>query len=75
MLPDWTRRIPNRSISAAANGAVRPNRIRFTDTAAEMVARDHPNSSCSGVMSTPGVARNPAAPMIAETALRRMTVL
>ena len=32
-----TRRMPNRSISAAANGEVRPNSTRLTETAAEMV--------------------------------------
>ena len=66
--PATTRRMPNRSIRAAANGAVSPNSSRFTETAAEIVPRDQPNSSCSGVMSTPGVARNPAAPMIATKA-------
>ena len=29
---------------------------------------DQPNSSCSGVISTPGVARKPAAPTIATNA-------
>ncbi len=57
-----TRRMPNRFIRAAANGAVSPNSIRFTDTATEMVPRDQPNSSCSGSISAPGVARKPAAP-------------
>ena len=57
-----TRRMPNRFIRAAANGAVSPNSIRFTETASEIVPRDQPNSSCSGVMSAPGAARNPAAP-------------
>ena len=38
---DTTRRIPKRSISAAANGDVRPYRMRLTDTAAEIVVRDH----------------------------------
>ena len=33
-----TRRMPKRSISAAANGAVRPYSTRLTETAAEMVA-------------------------------------
>jgi hypothetical protein len=56
-----TRRTPKRSISAAANGPVRPNRIRFTDTAAPIVPRLQPNSSSSGTISTPGVARKPAA--------------
>ena len=34
-----TRRMPNRSISAAANGAVRPKSSRLTETAAEIVAQ------------------------------------
>ena len=55
-----TRRMPNCSMSAAANGAVRPNSSRLTLTASETVAVDHPNSSCSGRISTPGVARKPA---------------
>lgn len=49
-----TRRMPNRSIRAAANGAVRPYSARFTDTAKPMVARDQWNSACSGSMSRPG---------------------
>jgi hypothetical protein len=63
-----TRRMPNRSISAAANGAVRPYSTRLTDTAVEMVPRDQPNSCRNGVISTPGVARKPAAPMVAMNA-------
>ena len=66
--PATTRRMPNRSISAAANGAVRPNSSRLTETATEMVPRDQPNSSCSGSISTPGVARKPAAPTSATKA-------
>jgi hypothetical protein len=53
---------------AAANGAVRPKSSRFTETATEIVPRVQPNSSSSGVISTPGVARKPAAPMIATNA-------
>ncbi len=56
-----TLRTPNRSIAAAANGPVRPNRTRLTLTASEMVARDQPKSCCSGTMSTPGVDRKPLA--------------
>ena len=55
--------MPNRSISAAANGAVRPYRIRLTPTATDSSPRDQPNSSCSGTISTPGADRNPAAPI------------
>ena len=56
-----TRRKPKRPMRAAANGPVSPNRTRFTDTAAEIVARLHPKSCSSGSISTPGAARNPAA--------------
>jgi len=55
-----TRRTPKRSISAAENGAVRPNSTSPSDTAIEMVPRDQPNSCCSGTIRTPGVARKPA---------------
>ena len=61
--------MPKRSMSAAANGAVRPNRIRLTETAAEMVASGHRNSSCSGCSITDGVARKPAAPTSATNAM------
>lgn len=52
-----TRRMPNCSMRAAANGAVSPNSSRSTLTASETVAVDQPSSSCSGRISTPGVAR------------------
>src|SRR3954447_1293093 len=38
----------------------------FTATAAEIVDTDQPNSACSGSMSTPGTARNAAAPTSAR---------
>lgn len=60
--PATTRRMPSRSISAAANGEITPYRTRLIDTAAEIVDLDQPNSSCSGSISTLGAARNPAAP-------------
>src|SRR5215204_4150050 len=63
-----TRRIPNRSISAAANGAITPYKIRFTLTAVDMRVRGQPNSSCSGIIKTPGAARKPAAPSNATKA-------
>src|SRR5215213_5539822 len=63
-----TRRIPNRSISAAANGAITPYKIRFTLTAVDMSVRGQPNSSCSGIIKTPGAARKPAAPSSATNA-------
>ena len=56
-----TARTPNRSMRAAANGAVSPNSTRLTPTASETRPRDQPNSSSSGTMSTPGAARKPAA--------------
>ena len=59
-----TRWMPSRSMSAAENGAASPKSTRLTDTAPPMTPIGQPNSSCSGVMSTPGVDRNPAAPMI-----------
>ena len=59
-----TRRMPKRSIRAAANGAVRPYRARFTETAAPIVPRDQSNSACSGSMRRPGTERKAAAPMI-----------
>ena len=57
-----TRRTPKRCINAAAKGAMKPNRSRLTEMAAEIVARLQPNSSWSGTISTPGVERKPAAP-------------
>src|SRR3954452_240955 len=41
----------------------------FSATAAEIVDTDQPNSACSGSMSTPGTARNAAAP----TSARKVT--
>src|SRR5689334_23795560 len=38
----------------------------FSATAAEMVDTDQPNSACNGSMSTPGTARNAAAPTSAR---------
>jgi hypothetical protein len=55
-----TRRTPKRSMSAAENGAVRPKSRRPIETATEIVARDQPNSFCSGTIRTLGVARKPA---------------
>jgi len=63
--PRVTARRPKRSMSAAANGPVRPNRTRLIETAIEMTARFQPNSFCSGTISTLGVARKPAAPISA----------
>src|SRR5882757_5313334 len=57
-----TRRTPKRSIRAAANGAVSPNSAMLIAMASEMVPTDQPNSARSGSISTPGVARNAAAP-------------
>ncbi|MFC7583065.1 hypothetical protein ACFQYP_04110 [Nonomuraea antimicrobica] len=38
------------------------------ETASEIVPVDQPNSSCNGVISTPGVARKPAEPRMATNA-------
>jgi hypothetical protein len=56
--------MPNRSISAAANGAVSPYSARLTETASPIVPRDQWNSWCSGSISNPGSERKAAAPMI-----------
>ncbi len=55
------RRTPHRSITAAANGAVRPYRTRLRLTAPEVVARDQPNSDSTGSRSTPVEERKAAA--------------
>ncbi len=47
-------RNPKRSISAAANGAIRPNSKRRIDSADEIWVVDQPNSFSSGRMKTPG---------------------
>ncbi len=52
--------MPKLSISAAENGAVRPNISRPSEIPTEIVARDQPNSCCIGMISTLGVARKPA---------------
>ncbi len=56
-----TRRTPNRSISAAENGAIAPNRTRLIPIASEIWSTPHPNSSPSGSIITVGAARTPAA--------------
>src|SRR5690349_3561117 len=55
--PDNTGRTPNRSINAAANGAVSPNSVMLTDIASPTTPCDHPNSWCSGFIITPGTER------------------
>ena len=60
-----TGRTPNRSIRAAAKGAVRPNSVMLTDIASPTTPCDQPNSWCSGVIITPGTERKPAAPRMA----------
>src|SRR6185369_10110700 len=60
-----TGRTPNRSIRAAAKGAVRPNNVMLTDIASPTTPCDQPNSWCSGAIMTPGTERNPAAPRMA----------
>lgn len=59
-----TRRIPNRSMSAAANGAVSPYSARLTETANPISPRDQSNSVCSGSMRSPGSEAKAAAPMM-----------
>ena len=54
-----TRRMPKRSIRAAANGAVSPYRTRLIETAAEIVEPTSRTRPRSGSISTPGVARSP----------------
>ena len=55
------RRSPKRSMTAAANGPISRKRNMLIPIAKEIVARDQPNSLSSGTISTPGVARRPAA--------------
>jgi hypothetical protein len=63
-----TQRIPNRSISAAANGAINPYSTRFRLTALDIRVRGQPNSCSNGTINTPGAARKPAAPSRATNA-------
>ena len=53
--------MPKRAMKAAAKGPISPKRMRLIATASEISARFHPNSDWRGTMSTPGVARVPAA--------------
>ena len=46
--------------SAAANGAINPNRMKRIDSAEEISAVVQPNSCCSGTMNTPGAPTVPA---------------
>ena len=61
-------RMPNRSMSAAANGAISPYKIRLRLTALDISERDQPNSASIGTINTPGAERNPAAPSRATNA-------
>ena len=47
-------------MSAAAKGAIRPNRMKRIDSAEEISAVVQPNSCCSGTMKTPGAPTVPA---------------
>ncbi|GMA88456.1 hypothetical protein GCM10025868_37060 [Angustibacter aerolatus] len=58
-----TRRSPKRSMSAAANGAVRPKTTRLMVTAVDVGSRDQPNSPSTGSISTPVLDRKPAEAM------------
>ena len=55
-----TRRIPNFSMSAAANGDIRPKRMRFIAMASEISEVDQPKASCRGIIRTVGAERKPA---------------
>ena len=55
-----TFRTPYLFISAAANGAMMPNRKKRTASAAEISEVDQPNSFCSGMMKMPGAPTAPA---------------
>ncbi|GAA2969606.1 hypothetical protein GCM10020227_42700 [Streptomyces flavovirens] len=59
-----TRRMPKRSINAAANGAVSPYRAMSMETASPISPRDQPNSVWRGSMSRPGRELKAAPPMI-----------
>ncbi|CAB4833011.1 unannotated protein [freshwater metagenome] len=52
--------IPNRSMKAAANGAVNPKSKTLTETAKEIWSLPQPNASSSGTIRTEGAERNPA---------------
>ncbi len=65
---EMTRRIPKRSIRAAAKGATSPKSTRLMLTASDMTLVDQPNSSCSGTIRAPGAPRKPAAPSSARNA-------
>jgi hypothetical protein len=56
-----TRRGPNRSTSPPPSGPPRPKARMLTATASEIAAGPQPNSASSGLISTPGAARTPAA--------------
>ena len=55
--PVTTRRNPNRAMSDAANGPIRPNTRRLTDAGNDAADRLHPNSSISGPMSSEYIPR------------------
>jgi hypothetical protein len=65
-----TRRRPNRSMSAAANGAVNPKMTRLAVTAPEVMVRLHPNSCSSGSIRAPVEDRKPAAATKAPSTAR-----
>jgi len=64
-----SRRTPCRSISAAANGAIKPNSNSRTASALEIWAVSQPNSRPSGRISAPGM---PTAPAVVS-AVRKVT--
>ncbi len=63
-----TRRMPKRSMRAAANGAVRPYRTMFTEVARPIDPRDQPNSCRRGPASRPGRVEKAPATTIASSA-------
>ena len=52
-----TLRIPKRSMSAAAKGAVNPKRSTFMEIASEIESRDQPNACSNGIIRTEGAER------------------
>ena len=55
-----TRRMPNFSIKAAANGETSPKSKRLTAIASDISERDQPKALSSGTTKTVGAERNPA---------------
>ena len=71
--PSSTRRRPQVCIRAAAKGLTKPLTRIPSPTPADTVERSQPNDSCSGVSSTPGAERSPAAASRARKVTPRTT--